>query len=97
MREVIYHPDAQPEAITAAVYFEQRREGLGQRFLEDFDRAIADIRQHPEAWPALEGKYRRRQLRHFPYGIIYRVYPEAVRVLAIMHLHQHPDYWKERI
>ncbi len=30
------------------------------------------------------------------HGIIYRILPGSVRILALMYLHQHPDCWKSR-
>lgn len=96
MREVIYHPDAELELARSAMYYEEQCEGLGLRFLGDLDQAVDEIRERPEAWPVLDEEFRRHQLIHFPFGIIYRILPDVIRVLAVMHLHQHPDYWKSR-
>lgn len=93
---MIYHPEVEPELVRAGLYYEGQRDGLGLRFLGDFERTISEIRERPMAWPALGTQLRRHQFRHFPFAIIYRVLPDAIRVLAIMHLHQHPDYWKAR-
>ena len=96
MSELVYHPHVEGEVTRAAVYYERQCEGLGSRFLDDYDKAVADIAERPSTWPPLNEQYRRHQLRHFPYGIIYRVLADGVRILALMHLHQHPDYWKNR-
>jgi len=96
MRGVIYHEHVEGEVSRAALYYERQCEGLGSRFLDDYDRTVSDITERPSAWPPLDGPYRRHQLRHFPYGIIYRIVPDCVRLLALMHLHQHPEYWKSR-
>lgn len=95
-KNVVYHPDVEPELVDAVGYYERQCDSLGARFLNDFDRTLTEIVQHPDAWPSVDGEYRRHQLRHFPHGIIYRVLPDAIRVLALMHLHRHPDYWKVR-
>jgi hypothetical protein len=78
------------------VYYERQCEGLGSRFLDDYHRTVRDIVAEPSAWPPLVEQYLRHQLRHFPYGVIYRVLLDSVRILALIHLHQHPDYWKSR-
>lgn len=96
MRKLTYHADVEEELISSAVYYERQCEGLGGRFLDDYDRAVSEIAASPTAWPLIEGEYRRHQLRHFPVGIIYRILSDHVRVLAVMHLHRHPDYWKGR-
>ncbi|MCI0365313.1 MAG: addiction module protein, partial [Phycisphaerales bacterium] len=36
---------------------------------------------------------RRRQLRRFPYGIVYSVRSDHILVVALMHLHRRPGYW----
>ncbi len=96
MRRLIYHAEVEKELIKSAVYYEDQCEGLGGRFLADYDRIVYEIVSRPSAWPILTEDYRRHQLSHFPYGVIYNVLPDHVRILAVMHLHQHPDYWKMR-
>jgi toxin ParE1/3/4 len=56
---------------------------------------------HPEAevesaWPILEGDVRRCLVNRFPYGVLYSVESDRVYVLALMHLHRRPGYWKDR-
>ena len=53
--------------------------------------------EHPKAWPVLEGEVRRCQTSRFPYGVLYSQEFEGVFILAVMHLHRDPDYWKHRI
>ena len=77
MREVNYHADVGDEVIRAAVYYERQCEGLGSRFLDDYDNTVSDIAERPSAWPPLDAQYRRHQLRHFPYGIISGFSPTA--------------------
>jgi len=97
MRGMTYHSGVGEELVTAAVYYEGQRKGLGERFLDDYEHAISEIAANPMAWPPIGGDYRRRQLRHFPFGIIYRILSgRRVRVLAIMHLHKRPGYWMDR-
>jgi plasmid stabilization system protein ParE len=44
---LIYHPDAEAELIEAARYYEGRVARLGAQFLNDADRAVAKIVEHP--------------------------------------------------
>jgi len=96
VREIVYHSAVREEVLAAVRYYEDQADGLGLRFIEDFDSAIADIRKHCSAWPYIDRNYRKHQLRHFPYGIIYRIKKDHIRVLAVMHLHRKPGYWKRR-
>ena len=47
MRKVTYHATVGDEVIRSAVYYEQQCEGLGSRFLDDFDRALTGITSRP--------------------------------------------------
>lgn len=85
MREVIYHEHVEGEVSRAAVYYERQCEGLGSRFLDDYDRTVSDITERPSAWPSLDGPYRRHQLRHFPYGIYHLPYPPRLRARPRAH------------
>ncbi len=52
---------------------------------------------HPYVWPVLgSGDIRRCLTNHFPYGIIYCIEADEILILAVMHLHRKPGYWKER-
>lgn len=32
----------------------------------------------------------------FPFGVLFRDRPDEIIVVAVMHLHRDPDYWKHR-
>ncbi len=57
---------------------------------------LTRILKLPEAWQPLTENTRRRRLTTFPYGIVYRVKADEIRILAVMHLHREPNYWRER-
>ncbi len=96
MQRVTYAPGAVEDVLGAVTYYEQQHAGLGDRFLDELDRAIGDIRRHPLAWPVIDEPYRRHQLRRFPFGVIYRLGDQTIHVLAVMHMHLPPGYWHDR-
>jgi plasmid stabilization system protein ParE len=96
MLRVVVHPDAERELQAAADWYESQQAGLGVRFLTQVDQAVADIRERPTAWAGATQGCRRRLVRRFPYGLIYRVHPDRIHLLAVMHLHQAPGYWQGR-
>jgi plasmid stabilization system protein ParE len=93
----VFHPEAQDDFLSAINYYESREPGLGQDFSIEVHSAIENILSYPNAWPILEGDIRRCQTRRFPYGVIYSQDNDVIFVLAVMHLHRDPEYWKERI
>jgi hypothetical protein len=92
-----FHPEAEVEFEAAVEYYEGCASGLGYDFAFEVLSAIENIISFPKAWPTLENDIRRCQTRRFPYGIIYAMKENAIFVLAVMHLHRDPEYWKDRL
>lgn len=97
MKPTVFHPEAERELQNAAEFYESRSEGLGVRFLDDVREGLASIGEAPDRWPKLSGEIRRYLIRPFPFSILYRELPKHVLVLAVMHLHREPGYWKSRL
>jgi hypothetical protein len=93
----VFHPDAETEFFAAIAYYEDREPGLGYDFAIEVHSTIDTILSFPQAWPIIEDGIRRCLVRRFPYGIIYAIDEEIVFILAVMHLHRDPGYWKERL
>jgi plasmid stabilization system protein ParE len=91
-----FHPEALAEYEFAANHYESHQVGLGNRFVSSVESAIQSILDAPLTWPVLEQDVRRRLTRVFPYAILYSIEPDFVLVLAVMHCHQQPGYWRSR-
>jgi len=91
----VIDPEAFLELDDAVRYYEQQREGLGLEFLAEIRATIARILSNPEQFPILTRNARRARIHRFPYGVVYRTTNDIV-VLAVMHLHRKPGYWKHR-
>lgn len=88
---------AQRDLTQALDYYDAAVAGLGLDFLDEVERTIARILIQPEAWARISEKHRRCKMRRFPYGLIYSIQDECILVSAVMHLHRHPDSWKNGI
>ena len=93
---LLWHADARLEADTAADFYNNQQPGLAQRFFDELDDALRRIKRHPEGYRQVEGNIRKCRVRHFPFGVIYRVQPDIVEIIAVMHLRRLPGYWKRR-
>jgi hypothetical protein len=87
---------ARQELVEAKEHYDEKRAGLGDEFLEEFAAAVEYIRAWPGAAPRVSRRARRRQMKRFPYGIIYEVREDRLRIVAVMHLSRRPGYWKDR-
>jgi len=94
---VIFLPEAEQEMLESAIYYQSKASGLGIDYLSEVERAVKSIAESPNAWPILEGELRRCLIRRFPFGILYRVEPNEIVVVAVAHLRRRPGYWRERI
>lgn len=84
---------ADRELNEAAQYYDVESPGLGSSFLDEIDRCLQSIQDHPEAGMILRGSVRRRLLRRFPYALLYKIKPSGIRILAVMNLKRRPTYW----
>ena len=96
MARLDIHRLAERELNEAAQYYELESSGLGSSFLAEVDRCLETIETHPEAGAIVRGSVRRRLVRRFPYAVLYKIKPDAIRVLAIMNLKRRPAYWVGR-
>ena len=85
------------EAEEASDYYEKQREGLGYEFILAFEKTLKDIEVFPGLGSKIEENCRRRRLKKFPYGVVFRVHDDEIYVLAVMHLHRRPGYWRDRL
>ena len=70
--------------------------GLGEDFSLEVNATVQNILSYADAWPIVEDDVRRCLTRRFPYVVLYSIETDRVYILAVMHLHRHPDYWKTR-
>jgi plasmid stabilization system protein ParE len=91
--QISFNPLADRELNDAAQYYELESPGLGAAFLSEVERSCNEITKYPAGGPVVLGSVRRRLLRRFPYALLYSIYPDGVRVLAVMNLKRRPGYW----
>ncbi len=88
---------AELELDEAVAWYRGKGADVVSRFLAEVATGRERILTHPNAWHPMGDGVRRYRLDRFPYGIIYVVEKDEIIVLAVAHLHRHPDYWRERI
>ncbi|MCB9933834.1 MAG: type II toxin-antitoxin system RelE/ParE family toxin [Planctomycetes bacterium] len=93
---LVVSPQADTDAIRAALWYEERRPGKGYEFLEALEIAYNSIRQFPESRPQVEPGVRRIRIRSFPFHVYYRFRKERAEVLRVVHAHRRPETWREQ-
>ena len=88
---------AEEEMTEASEFYEAESAGLGMEFLNDVQRVIDTLREHPKLGQAVGGGFRRALLRRFPFSLIYSEEPNVILIVAVAHQRRRPGYWRERI
>lgn len=94
--QVVSHPEAEQELEAAALWYQEHESGLGDDFLDEFERTLRRIVGEPERWRKIRGENRRLNFHRFPYAIVYSLRADVIYIKAVMHLHRHPFYWQGR-
>lgn len=94
---LVFHPEAESEFLEAIEYYEEREPGLGEDFAVEVYEALDRTVAYPEAWPLVDSDVRRALVSRFPYGLLYSADGDVLFIVAVMHLHREPDYWKTRV
>ncbi len=79
-------------------WYERKKAGLGDEFLDEFDETINKIEKNPFHASGYDDKTRSASLKRFPYEVIYLVdeYKHEVYVIAIGHQHRKPGRFLRR-
>ena len=92
----LFHPASEQEIAAALIDGEERGIGLGRELLQEIRRVTALICELPNIGESLDSRHRRFPLRRFPFGLIYRVDGDFLRIVAFAHRRQRPGYWRGR-
>ena len=97
------HPEARAELRSAALWYDERRAGLGDEFIAEVSASLNRVGDTPEsyaAWPgtrAVDPLIRKATIQRFPYVIAFEKHEHHVLVLAVAHAKRRPLYWLTRV
>lgn len=93
---VSFHRLAEGEFLEAIEYYKTIGNDLAKDFIAEIAHGLDSILDHPESAPCVGKKVRRKQIRRFPYVLLYSVRSEGIRILAVMNQKRRPFYWRGR-
>ena len=91
-----FHGEARLEFLDEVAYFEAIETGLGKRFRESVEVAIALAVSLPLAGSPYKHGTRRVFTRKFPFSIVYTVGENEIVMFTVAHFKRKPGYWKNR-
>jgi toxin ParE1/3/4 len=84
------------ELLEAAIWYNDKRKGLGEEIILSFEVAIDNILRNPLTNQTKHKKLRSVNINRFPYQIIYLVEGNLITVTAFFHASRNPKIWKTR-
>ena len=93
---VVFRRAARREFDEAALWYEDRRPGLGVQFTSEIDHAINMTAANPERFPIMHRDIRCVRVRRFPYSVFFRAESRRIVVLAVFHARRDPSVWQQR-
>ena len=98
MKRLEVRQEAQDDILEAALQYERERPGLGFRFESELNYTLERVQEGPLHFSEIDRGVRRALVRIFPYGVFFcEEEDDVVTVLAVLHLHRHPNTWKRRL
>lgn len=90
------HPEASFEGVEARTWIDDDDTVQGSLFAAALKEAFGKIRRRPLGYRRFDGEFRKIKVGKFRYSVVYRIRRDEVQVMAIMHQHRRPGYWKDR-
>ena len=89
--------EAEADLEEAAIWYEQRANGLGIDLIARVRQSIMAIGTAPDSFQEVQVGIRRAQVKRFPYGLFFRRQGGIVEVIGILHHRRSPTAWKRRV
>jgi toxin ParE1/3/4 len=96
MYKLIIKPIAEEDALNAANWYNEKRDGLGNELLLAIEAVLNAVQRNPNQYRVVYKGLRRALTVRFPFGIFFIVEEETVHVLAIIHTSRSSKIWKKR-
>jgi plasmid stabilization system protein ParE len=91
-----FHPAVAKDLAEAVRRYDPVSPRLGEQFLEEFRHVVKLAARHPGRFHPVGKRFRRANLKRFPYHFLYREIEEGIRVTLVRHHRRDPAYGLER-
>lgn len=89
-------PLARAEFRAAHEWYARRSGETAEEFAAQVHVTLRLIQEAPERYRVVRGRLRRLLMRRFPYAVYYKVFPDSIDVVGVIHGHRHPRSWLRR-
>lgn len=82
---LLVRAQAERDMEAAKEWYDEKRIGLGDEFLDEIASAIRRLESNPEARPLYFRQFRRILLRRFPYKVFYQIIGNRIVIFRVLH------------
>lgn len=93
----IIRPEAEADLAEGFDWYEERRSGLGEEFLNEVQTRLRKIEENPLRHAVVYRNARQALIRRFPYKVLYLFEGDRVEVLGVVHVKRQPQFWQKRV
>nr|WP_315476022.1 type II toxin-antitoxin system RelE/ParE family toxin [uncultured Undibacterium sp.] len=97
MGKIEFIAEARTEFLAEVAYYNKQRTGLGAKFIDAVEKAVALALVFPDAGSSFSNGVRRIVVKGFPFALIYKPLAGNIIIFAIAHQSRRPGYWRERV
>jgi plasmid stabilization system protein ParE len=94
--KVEYHPQVEADVADALKRYDDISPILGEEFKAELRRLVTLAATRPGRFHFVKSKFRRANLRKFPYHFLYRELADGIRILIVRHHKRHENFGLER-
>lgn len=89
---ILFSKRAEEEIISSWNWYEERQQGLGDRFVKEVFIKVNLIERNPERYPERRQHFRETPVAVFPYLIIYRINKQkrSINIVSVFHTSLNP-------
>jgi plasmid stabilization system protein ParE len=91
-----YHPLVQRDVNRILRHYDRISSRLGDEFWDELTKAIKLVSSKPQRFHFGDRGLRRANLARFPYHLLFREKPGAIRVIVLRHNRRQPNYGANR-
>lgn len=90
------HPEAEREALETARWIKADDPRQAALFIQALEKAITSARTQPDLYRCFDGEFRKVRVGKVRNAVVFCKRAAEIQIIAVMHLHREPGYWKER-
>ena len=94
---LFFYPEIEEDLFSSYSWYEEKANGLGEKFLHVFNANINEIKHNPKRFHKIHNNFRRCLLRRFPYAIYFILKEDKITVFALFHCARNPKLIKDTL